>query len=309
MIVAVVGGTGFIGQHLVTHLLAESHEVVVVARRPGPAVTRPEPRLVVRHADVADPPALTAALAGADVVVNLTAPDGDAAAWCESLAAAVLAAGARPLVHCSTAVVVGRTDARVVVETTPATPVTPYERRKLDAERRLTGLLAGRAPLAIARPTAVFGRGGENLVSLATALRDGGRLSATARRLLFDNRIMHVVPVGTVARALAFLAVRPPTSGAEVFQISADDDPEQGYRAVEARLADGLGVALPPWPPITLPASALSRMLALRGRSDTNPHRRYSGAALAAAGFTSAEPVGPAVEAFGRWFAHEHPRR
>lgn len=309
MIVAVVGGTGFIGQHLVTHLLAESHEVVVVARRPAPTATAGRPRLELRHADVADPLTLTAALAGADVVVNLTAPDGDAAAWCEPLAAAVLAAGARPLVHCSTAVVVGRTDARVVVETTPAAPVTPYERRKLDAERRLTGLLAGRAPLTIARPTAVFGAGGENLVSLATSLRDGGRLSVTARRLLFGNRIMHVVPVGTVARALAFLAMRPSAAGVEVFQVSADDDREQGYRAIETRLAAGLGVALPPWPPITLPAAALSGMLALRGRSDTNPHRRYSGAALAAAGFTADEPVGPAVEAFGRWFAHEHPRR
>lgn len=305
MTIAIIGAAGFIGRHLVAHLQANGlTHLVLVSRRHADDRSAVDPRLSYRRADLADVASLTDALADADVVVNLAWPGETTPpeVWCEALARAVLARDARHLVHCSTAVVAGRTPARVVTETALPRPVTAYERQKWQAEQLLTSHLRGRAPLTVARPTAVFGPGGQNLVALADALRRGGAVRGTLRRMLFGDRAMHLVPVGTVVRALHFLAARMPSADGAIFHVAADDDPENTYRCVEGRLSKGLGVGQPPWPPLTLPAPVLSMALRARGRSDTSADRRYSGAALRAAGFVEACPVGPAVEDFGRWY-------
>lgn len=312
MTIAIVGATGFIGRHLVAHMQAHSDvALVLVSRRPrgdGDAGSRP---LTHRRADLADGTALVDAFGNADVIVNLAWPGESMPpeTWCEPLARAVLARDGRHLVHCSTAVVVGRTPAHVVTETTPPHPVTAYERQKLRAEELLTAHLSGRAPLTVARPTVVFGRGGRNLLALAEALRRGGGARGTLRRMLFGDRAMHLVPVETVAQALHFLATHAPPAGHGPIQVAADNDPDNTYRRVEHCLATGLGLAQTAWPPFTLPTALLSLALRARGRSDTSADRRYSGAALRAAGFVATCPVGPAVERYGRWLAVEGLRR
>lgn len=312
MTIAIIGAAGFIGKHLVTHLLASGvTQLVLVSRRHPDGRSADDPRLAYRRADLADVTSLTAALTEADVVVNLAWPGGSTVPtiWCEALARAVLARDARHLVHCSTAVVVGRTPARVVTEGTAPRPVMAYERQKWQAEQLLTSHLRGRAPLTVARPTAVFGPGGYNLVALADALRRGGAVRGALRRMLFGDRAMHLVPVGTVVRALRFLASRTPTADGALFHVAADEDPENTYRCVEGRLTTGLGIPQAAWPPLTLPATVLSMALRARGRSDTSADRCYSGVALRAAGFVDACPVGTAVEDFGRWYAAEGHRR
>lgn len=302
MKVAIIGSRGFIGQHLTRHLLNETaHSLVLVNRTPA-KVTGDHNRVVSRIADLTNSRSLTPTLEQADVVVNLAWPDDAApSVWTAALAGALRSSGAKRLLHCSTAVVVGRSPDATIDETTVPRPVTAYERGKLEAETRLRDHLAGGTPLVIARPTVVFGAGGQNLVSLARALMRKQPVTDFARRALFGDRPMHLVPVGTVVRALVFLLDRdlPPHS---VFQIAADDQPDNTYRGVERRLRIGLGlkeassgIVLPPW--------ILQTGLRLRGRSDTNPRRRYSAAALRACDFSGAEPVGAAIEDFGRWFA------
>src|SRR4051812_33577601 len=68
MKVALTGGTGFIGSHVVDHLVAAGHEVVVIdLRSPG--------RDDVTHAraDINDLDALIAATAGCEAVFHLAA--------------------------------------------------------------------------------------------------------------------------------------------------------------------------------------------------------------------------------------------
>jgi nucleoside-diphosphate-sugar epimerase len=307
MTIAIIGAQGFIGRHVVSHLLAHGVGRLVLLSRHPPSTTAAAgvPGTVWRRADLTDEIALTDALVDADVIVNLAWP-GEAAdpeVWCGALAGAVLAREGRHLVHCSTAVVAGRTRARVVVESTPPHPVTPYERQKLRAEEVLTTRLGGRAPLTVARPTAVFGPGGRNLLALADALRRDDVARATVRRMLFGDRAMHLVPVETVAEALHMLATHAPPTEPVTLHVAADDDPENTYRCVERRLAAGLGLAQTGWPPFTLPSAVLSLALRARRRSDTSAHRHYSGEALRAAGFVTTCAVGPAVERYGQWLA------
>src|SRR5688500_3032976 len=69
MRILLTGATGFIGQHLLRSLLAEGHEVVCTARRPGPAT----PGVSWMEADFtkdSDKSAWLARLSGIDAVIN-----------------------------------------------------------------------------------------------------------------------------------------------------------------------------------------------------------------------------------------------
>jgi NADH dehydrogenase len=71
--ITVFGGTGFIGRHLVSLLLRNGTTVRVVARHPDRFQVATEatraPELI--QADVLDDSAVSRAIAGADVVINL----------------------------------------------------------------------------------------------------------------------------------------------------------------------------------------------------------------------------------------------
>lgn len=66
--ILVVGGTGFVGRHLVRRLLAEGEKVRFLARRPRPAVS-PEAEFV--SGDVTDPSTLPQAMTGVRAVIYL----------------------------------------------------------------------------------------------------------------------------------------------------------------------------------------------------------------------------------------------
>jgi NADH dehydrogenase len=70
--IVVLGGSGFVGRHLVARCVAAGHSVVVVTRRRGNARELfLLPTVDVIQADVFDVAALTRVLQGADVLVNL----------------------------------------------------------------------------------------------------------------------------------------------------------------------------------------------------------------------------------------------
>ncbi|NTV14351.1 MAG: NAD-dependent epimerase/dehydratase family protein [Desulfobulbaceae bacterium] len=66
----VLGGTGFIGSHLVDRLLAAGHQVRVFSRSPE-RFRAPVVGVDYRQAELADQPALVAALTGVEVVYHL----------------------------------------------------------------------------------------------------------------------------------------------------------------------------------------------------------------------------------------------
>jgi uncharacterized protein YbjT (DUF2867 family) len=144
MKVAVLGASGTIGSALVP-VLAGDHEVVAVARRPGPDV----PGIVWRAADVTDEHALREALEGVEVVHHLVhslgSPDfaeRDRRA-ADAVARAAVAVGAKQIVYLG-----GLGD--------DAPDLSPHLRSRAETAARLA---AGPVPVTTLRAAMIVGRG------------------------------------------------------------------------------------------------------------------------------------------------------
>jgi nucleoside-diphosphate-sugar epimerase len=169
-VIAVTGGTGFIGRHLVAALLAEGRDVRVLTRSVDRA-RQMLPGAELHEADLGDEAGLRRALAGVHCVVHLAArlADGAPAASLEALnvagtaalARAASAAGVERFIHGSSAGVYGDGYRPIPhTESDIPNPRTPYESSKLAAEAALRSALAdGAVSWTIIRPTGVYGPG------------------------------------------------------------------------------------------------------------------------------------------------------
>ncbi|MEU7874983.1 NAD-dependent epimerase/dehydratase family protein [Dactylosporangium sp. NPDC049140] len=196
--VTVLGGSGFLGSAFTAAVSARPVRLRVLSRRPAPVPADARADVEVRRADVADPGVVAAAVAGADVVVNLLKHDGD---WRRAgtdprselvntgTTAAIVAAlrGRRSsgrhspavCVFAGTVSQVGVPPERPLDGSEPDRPQTPYDAQKLEAERLLlaataAGVLRG---VSLRLPT-IYGQGP------AAAAPDVGVIAAMIRRAL-----------------------------------------------------------------------------------------------------------------------------
>ena len=148
----VTGGAGFIGSHVVDHLLAGGAEVVVydnlsTGSRSNLAEHAENPRCELLQADVLDMPRLTAAMTGVDTVFHFqanadvrggptrTRVDLDQnviATW--NVLDAMRATGVKSLVFASSAVVYGEPDVFPTPEAIPVVQTSLYGASKLAGE-------------------------------------------------------------------------------------------------------------------------------------------------------------------------------
>lgn len=169
--VAIAGGTGFIGSHLVARLVKDGRKVAVLARgaRNLPAIFH-GPNVAVFRGSIADQSALERAFSGARQAVILAHGGGGATREAVEAAlvggartarAAASAAGCERVIFASSSAALYLGDARETV--TRATPPDPepdkrgdYARAKILAERAMA---EPGAPVAILRPAVVVGEG------------------------------------------------------------------------------------------------------------------------------------------------------
>ena len=174
--VAVLGGTGFIGTHVVRGLLRAGLRISIMARSThNLSAVFADPRVTVHGGDIRDAAAVARAIGGASVVVNLAHGGGGATfdalraamvGGAETVARACLAAGVKRLVHVGSiaSLYLGPQDCPV----TGATPPDPqaekrgdYARAKALCDRILLDLHAQEGlPVCILRPGLVVGEGG-----------------------------------------------------------------------------------------------------------------------------------------------------
>ncbi|WP_448205645.1 NAD-dependent epimerase/dehydratase family protein [Azospirillum sp. sgz302134] len=215
----VTGGSGFIGSHLVAHLIARG-ECVRVLDTCAPEFYAPEfrpPGVEVVQGSILDPAAVDAALDGVRVLYHVA---GLPQLWLSDKEAfdrvnrqgteCVLARAARHrlerIVHCSTeCVLVGRHGPCQITEATevPLEDMAgPYCRSKHRAERAALAAAAAGQPVVIVNPTAVIGPGDRGstppMAMLRLFLRGGPRV-------ILDC-MLNLVDVRDVAAGLALAA-------------------------------------------------------------------------------------------------------
>ncbi len=221
----VTGATGFLGGHVVEHLLERGAEVRCLVRRGSDRSVLPAAATLV-EGDLEDAAALDLAVEGADVVIHSGALTRKLRQRREDLfrvneggtASLLDACARRPrpprFVFVSTLASVGPGDGRDPIdETSPCRPLNDYGDSKRAAE--LVVLAArDRVPATIVRLPGVFGRRDPNLLPLF-------RLVARGLRPV-GSRTVTFVHVLDAAEALALTAERPEAEG-EVFHAAADD--------------------------------------------------------------------------------------
>ena len=174
--VAILGGTGFIGSHVVRRFLDAGQRVAVMARNTtNLAPVFSDPRVTLYRGDIRNADAVATAIRGARVVVNLAHGGGGSnfeavrkamVGGAETVARACLATGTARLVYVGSiaSLYLGPQPAPI----TGATPPDPEETKRGDYARAKT--LADRAmlamhsaeslPVVILRPGVVVGEGG-----------------------------------------------------------------------------------------------------------------------------------------------------
>lgn len=295
------GANGFIGRHFLAACRNSDRRIRALTRSIKP-LDGSEAFVDWVMGNLDDPTIWLRLLEPGCTVVNLAysqvAATADAVTGAREMVEACAAVGARRLVHCSTISVFGRSTGGVIDEVTPCNPIDAYGCQKLAIEEAILGADARSCEVAILRPAAVFGSGGQALRSLCASLAGGSRLTNYGRSSLFGCRSMHLVPVETVVAALLFLADPVRSFDRDVFIVAEDDDPLNNFRDVERILMTALGFRDYPLPPLPLPSVVLKVLLQARGRSEIDPYCRYTAAKLHAAGFASPVSFAAALQAF-----------
>jgi len=310
-VIAVTGATGFIGRHLVDLLVARGDAAIRVLVRDSVAIARTGFREEVMEGDMRNPAAFARILEEGCTWVNMAQLDlpseSDQIAVMATLMEVCRKKGVKRLVHCSTAVVVGRNTASVITETTPCQPSDRYEATKLAIERVLQQKCGESLEVAILRPTAVFGPQGRNLIKLANDLRGRPAFVNYLKSCLQGSRRMNLVHVDNVVAALAFLIDAPESVAGEVFIISDDESPHNNFRDVERCLMAGLGVPDYPVAPAALPQWLLSAALRAAGRTNANPFRVYDCSKIVGRGLKKPVAFEQGLADFASWYRDRNP--
>ena len=260
---AVTGASGFIGRHLLAALVKRGDEVTALVRRPPQAAP---PGILVRPLD--DPDALRGAeavfhLAGRAHILHDDAADPLAehrrvnTELTLRVARASAEAGAHFLFVSSIAVHGLITSPEPLSEETPAAPVTPYGRSKLEAEQGLRRLQAEAGlRVTVLRPPLVYGPGNPgNMERLMRLIRRGLPLPLASIR----NRRSFLY-TGNLVDALLRCAGHPAAPGS-TYVLADSRDLSTPELIRELARAMGLPARLLPFPPgvLGLVARAVGR--------------------------------------------------
>lgn len=205
--VCVLGGTGFVGTHVVSRLVTAGHSVRVLSRNPYRNRTLAVlPTVRSERADVHDAEALTQAFHGCDAVINLVGILNESGRQtfrlvhvelARKVAQACRAAGVPRLLHMS------------ALKADAANAPSRYLRSKGEGEAAVRVHAANQVHCTVFRPSVIFGLGDSFLNRFATLLR----LAPGIFPLACPDARFQPVYVGDVAAAFARALVDRSTFG------------------------------------------------------------------------------------------------
>lgn len=250
-VVLVTGATGFTGSHLVRSLVADGYRVRVMARSAQRASAMLPPQVELAIGDVSDRSAVARAVEGSGVIYHLAAAYREAkhtdqyyrdvnVGFTRLLLDAARAEGVERFVHCSTVGVLSHIANPPADEQHPHQPADIYQATKSEAEKlALSAHQQHGIPVAVARPTAIYGPGDTRLLKMF-------RMIAEERFVMLGSRDIyyHMVHVQDLVSGLRLLGEHPRAIG-EVFILGG----ERYYKltTIVEMIARSVGARPPRW--------------------------------------------------------------
>jgi len=305
--ICITGGTGFLGRYVVEKLLATTKfPLRLLSRRPNEKSFANNSRISFIRGDILDASSWKPFLQPNSLVINLAyLEDASREENLRAVGGLLSLADEKScprFLHCSTAVVVGKTSTSTIDETTPCHPATEYERTKYDIEQLVSNRNAPKMETVSLRPTAIFGAGGKNLVKLADNLTNDTSALRFLKNSLYGKRKLNAVSVENVAAAISFLATTEKLVGGETYIVSDDDADENNYRDVTKYLSKTLKLHGCHFLHVPVPNFFLRRALSLSSRSNTNPQRTYSSRKIESLGFRKPISFFTGLVSFCEWY-------
>lgn len=305
----ITGATGFIGSRLLKVIAADENIKVKILSRRKYWSTNHLKNVEFFQGDLLSEKCLENFVEKRSTIVNLAYLSSnsmdDNLRAAKNIARTCVAKKVRRLVHCSTAVVVGRSRERIITEVSACLPVTSYEKTKLRIENLFIEQLGAETEVVILRPTAVFGPGGQNLLKIARQINTGNSLTGLLKMSFYAGRRLNLVSVENVVSALKFLVFFDGTLPHRRYIVSDDDEPENNYKDIVSYLAQNSDRRIPPHLPIPLQPKLLSLTLRMAGRTNYNPGRVYSSSRLKSIGYQKQITFKKALEQFAEWVRRE----
>lgn len=172
-------------------------------------------------------------LATADAILVSIQPDANGDPVLRCFAEAIARSPAMSIVYLSTVGVYGDHDGAWVDETTPAKPLSPRSRERLEAEQEWRALAAAAGKrLAILRLAGIYGPGQNALVNV---------MRGSAKRIIKPGQVFNRIHVFDIAQSIDASFARRADG---LFNV-ADDEPSAGHEVV-AFAAALLGAPAPP---------------------------------------------------------------
>lgn len=255
MRVALTGGTGYTGSHLLARLVARGDTVAALAR---PGATRPEASGVEWiEGDLSDAASLGRLVEGADAVLHVAAvyrtaghPDSyyrDVnVGGTERLLEAAARQGVRRFVHTSTVGVHGDVKVPPADENAPIAPGDIYQETKVEGERLALAFGARRGlPVSVIRPGAIYGPRERRLLKLFRAIARGRYAIVGNGRAFY-----HPVFIDDLVDGYLLLMERPQAVGESFIVAGPRYVSQRELAAIVARHTDGrvLPFRVPAWP-------------------------------------------------------------
>ena len=290
--VAIIGGTGFIGRHLIVHLREGETNIYLLTRS---SIEIEGVNTV--QGDLLNLDTLRELIKEGSIVANLAflseRSEKENLQVIDNLLKVSLEKNVTHLIHLSTAVVVGKNTSELIDERSSCCPASSYEDMKFKIEEQI---LSCSLRSTILRPTCVFGEGGENLKKLFSDLKKGPSILNDLRRSLYGRRRMNLVPVSFVTSAIKFLLERGVPQDSEIFIVAADEQEENNFRFVESRVREKMQMKEGPF--FEFPSQFLMLLLRIVGKKNIFPFRKYSSQKLHSLGWTPPKPFLEELESF-----------
>lgn len=260
----VTGAGGFVGRHLVEHLVAQGIRVRAMVRRPDQAESLKALTDDVVIADLTKPETLAPACAGVAGIYHIAAlfrQEGVApqafhdinVAGVQNMIDAAVAAGVGRFVHCSTNGVHSHIENPPGNEQSPFNPGDLYQETKLAGEKlAMAAFEAGQIPGIVIRPAMIYGPGDTRTLKLFRMVAKGRFFYVGPGKAL-----NHWVDVRDLAVSFR-QAMEATHVTADVFLIAGES--YQSVKETADEIARQLGVAKP-WLHIPVaPMMALARL-------------------------------------------------